>query len=172
VLANAIQLLLAVALVGAGLPAGAQTRTGGINSGPEAFTGASAPASPGSAWEIYDAWLPLVADALLAAKGTTKITSGSQVTEDVIRQTMKDAPLSTQQAGGVSLPKVRQYVDRILAGEKPPAIRVDGSIIVDGNHRYVAGRVLGQEPPVTEWMGGRPNRVIPWENIPIDPKAW
>jgi hypothetical protein len=66
----ALKVLLAVALVGAGLPAGAQTRTGGINTGPEALTGPSAAASPGSAWEIYDAGPELAANALLAAKGS------------------------------------------------------------------------------------------------------
>src|SRR5438105_15014134 len=29
------------------------------------------------------------------------------------------------------------------AGEVPPPIRVDGDVIVDGNHRYVAGRLVG-----------------------------
>jgi len=53
---------------------------------------------------------------------------------------VKDAPLSSQQAGGISLPKVQQYVDKLLKREVAPAIKVDGNIIVDGNHRYVAGR--------------------------------
>ena len=50
-----------------------------------------------------------------------RITSGSQVTEQVIRDAMRDAPLQSQQTGGVSLPLVQQYVDRLLAGEVAPS---------------------------------------------------
>jgi len=85
---------------------------------------------------------------------------------------MKDAPLSSQQAGGVSLPRVQQYVDKLLAGEVPPAIKVDGSMIVDGNHRYIAGQILGQDTPVIQWLGGRPGSAVPWSDIPISPEAW
>jgi hypothetical protein len=54
----------------------------------------------------------------------------------------------------------------------PPAIGVDVGMIVDGNHRYVAARILGQVPPVQLWAGGRPSLAVPWGNIPIDPEAW
>jgi len=82
------------------------------------------------------------------------------------------APLRSQQAGGVSLPRVQLYVDRLLAGEAAPAIRVDGQMIVDGNHRYVAARILGQAPPIQPWAGGRPGGAVPWETLPIDPRSW
>ena len=74
----------------------------------------------------------------------------------MIREAMRDAPLSSQQAGGISLPKVRQYVDKLLQGEVAPAIKVDGNIIVDGNHRYVAARLLGREPAIQTWAGRQP----------------
>jgi hypothetical protein len=67
----ALTVLLAVALVGAGLPSGPQIRTGGSNPAPQAFTGASAAISSGSAWEIYDSVPELAAYALLAAKDGT-----------------------------------------------------------------------------------------------------
>ena len=85
---------------------------------------------------------------------------------------MKDATLRSQQAGGISLPLVQRYVDRLLRGDAAPAIKVDGRMIIDGNHRYVAGRVVGQEPATQPWAGGRPDSAISWETIPIDPKAW
>ncbi len=107
-----------------------------------------------------------------AEGGGAAITRGEQVTEEVIRNAMKDAPLSSQQAGGVSLPRVQQYVDKLLAGEVPPAIKVDGSMIVDGNHRYIAGQILGRETPVIQWLGGRPGSAVPWGDIPISPEAW
>ena len=42
---------------------------------------------------------------------------------------MQDAPLVSQQAGGVSLPRVQQYVDQLLTGDVAPAIKVDGNVI-------------------------------------------
>jgi filamentous hemagglutinin len=112
------------------------------------------------------------APALAARGGATAITRGEQVTESVIRNAMKDARLSSQQAGGVSLPRVQQYVDKLLAGEAAPGIKVDGSMSVDGNRRYVAGRILGQEPAVIQWLGGRPASAVPWADMPISPEAW
>ncbi len=103
---------------------------------------------------------------LPAAARTTRITSGSQVTEQVIRDAMRGAPLQSQQPGGVSLRLVREYVDRLLAGEVAPAIKVDGQIIVDGNHRYIAARILGQEPAIQPWGGGR-GPAVPWDRIMI-----
>jgi hypothetical protein len=77
-----------------------------------------------------------------AAKGDVWPTTASvvaaegapTVTESMIRDAMADAPLQSQQ-GAVSLPRVQSYVDQLAAGSEAPAIKVDGSIIVDGNHR-------------------------------------
>jgi ParB-like chromosome segregation protein Spo0J len=85
---------------------------------------------------------------------------------------VKDAPLLSQQAGGVSLPRVQEFVDRLRAGEVAPAIKVDGKMIVEGNHRYIAARILGQEPAIQQWLGGRPENQIPWSELKIDPKSW
>jgi len=51
--------------------------------------------------------------------------------------------------GKVSLPMVERYVRMLEAGKAPPPIQVADGVIVNGNHRYVAGRVFGVEPPVT-----------------------
>jgi hypothetical protein len=106
------------------------------------------------------------------ARGARSITRGSQVTEQTIREAMRGAPLSSQQSGGVSLPNIQRYVDKLLAGEVAPAIKVDGKIIVDGNHRYIAGRIVGQEPAVQPWAGGNPSRIISWEQLPVSPNSW
>lgn len=84
---------------------------------------------------------------------------------------MADAPLQTQQQG-VSLPIVKEYVQKLLAGSEAPPIKVDGNIIADGNHRYVAGRLVGQEPAIQPWSGGRPDKVVPWNEIQVDPVSW
>src|SRR3954468_20161125 len=57
-------------------------------------------------------------------------------------------------------------------GETTPAIKIDGRIIADGNHRYIAGRILGQEPAIQQWLGGRPGSVVPWADLPINPEVW
>jgi RHS repeat-associated protein len=93
------------------------------------------------------------------------------VTEEDVRRAMEGAELKTQQ-GAVSLPAIQRYVDRLRAGETPPPIRVDDGIIVDGNHRYVAGRIVGIEPPIQPWTGGSPNRVVPWPDVTVSPVDW
>ncbi|MGE5700934.1 MAG: hypothetical protein ACM32O_00215 [Clostridia bacterium] len=82
---------------------------------------------------------------------------------------MKDAPLKTQQ-DAVSLPAIQRYVQRLLNGEMPPPIQVNNGIIVDGNHRYIASRIVGKDIPQVElWSGGRVNQVIDWIKVKIDP---
>lgn len=94
------------------------------------------------------------------------------VTEDVIREAMKDAPLKTQQ-GSVSMPVIQNYVDRALAGEIDiPNIKVDGDIIVDGNHRYIASRITGIDVGIQAWSGGKPDEVIDWEDVILDTLDW
>lgn len=46
----------------------------------------------------------------------------------------------------VILKILEYYLHWLELGDLAPAIKVDGKIIVDGNHRYVAGRIAGQEP--------------------------
>jgi hypothetical protein len=84
---------------------------------------------------------------------------------------MQNAPLMTQQSA-VSLPAVQRYVQMLQAGTRAPAIKVDNGIIVDGNHRYIAGRIAGVEPQIQSWVGGRAERVIDWAKVVIDPKDW
>jgi len=105
-----------------------------------------------------------------AARG---VTSGANVTEETIQHAMKDAPFRTDQ-GAVSLPAVRRYVDMLAEGKTPPPIKVDNGVIVEGNHRYVAGRVFGQEPAVTP--GVRPTHKtgpgLSWDKMKVDPTDW
>jgi hypothetical protein len=93
------------------------------------------------------------------------------VTEDIIRESMKDAPLKTQQ-GAVNLPAIQRYVTRLGGGEIAPSIKVNNGIIVDGNHRYIAGRIFGQEPLQIPGAGGRINSIINWSKLKIDPFDW
>jgi hypothetical protein len=95
-----------------------------------------------------------------------------EVTERIIRDAMRDATLQSQQKGGISLPRVQRFVELLMAGEDPPPIKVDGKMIVDGNHRYIAARILRIEPVVQIWAGGRPDDAVAWDQLPIDRKFW
>jgi hypothetical protein len=105
------------------------------------------------------------------AQNGPRVSRGSEVTEQLIREVMKDAPLKSQQKYGVSLPLVQEYVDLLLQGSVAPAIRVDGQIIVNGNHRYIAGRIVGHEPEVQAWLGGK-GPIVDWVDLPIHKNKW
>jgi hypothetical protein len=93
------------------------------------------------------------------------------VTEEMIKKAMKDAPLKTQQ-NAVSLPAIQRYIDRLVKGDVSPPIKIDNGIIVDGNHRYISGRVFGKEPSTIDWYGGKNENVIKWDDMTIDPFDW
>ena len=76
------------------------------------------------------------------------------------------------QQGSVSLPTIRKYVQMLQEGKVPPAIKVDQGMIVEGNHRYIAGRIFGKDPPIQPWAGGRPAWAVPWDKIVIDGAEW
>ena len=63
------------------------------------------------------------------------------VNEATIAKALEGSTMKTVQ-GQVSQPMVERYVRMLEAGKTPPAIQVDAGVIVNGNHRYVAGRIL------------------------------
>ncbi|WP_227660016.1 hypothetical protein [Budvicia aquatica] len=76
--------------------------------------------------------------------------------------------------GEVSLPVVQRYVDKLLNGEVPPLIKVDGDVIVEGNHRYVAGKIVGLISESTPGVVS-PSRIPLiklMSNTKIDPIDW
>lgn len=73
------------------------------------------------------------------------------------------------------MPTVRAYVDRLAAGEIAPPIQVVDGVIVEGNHRYIAGRLFGAEPAqtvgaVAPSQANRP--IVSWDEIFLDPTDW
>jgi hypothetical protein len=44
----------------------------------------------------------------------------------------------------VSIPRIERYVTDMVNGDKFPPIKVDGNVIVDGHHRYIAAKVAGK----------------------------
>jgi len=70
-----------------------------------------------------------------------------KITQAQILSALKgDSTQTTQNA--VSLPAIQRYVARLNAGKKAPPIKMDGKVIVDGNHRYIAGLVQGTRPDI------------------------
>ncbi|WP_426075172.1 RHS repeat domain-containing protein [Janthinobacterium sp. DSP2-3-3] len=114
-----------------------------------------------------------VASMAVGAPGPAVAKEAIVVTKASIQAALKGAPMTTAQSA-VSLPVIANYVQKIEAGMVAPAIKVDGKIIVEGNHRYVAGRVAGKEPAQTAGTAS-PSQVSqakPVENIKVDPTDW
>ena len=85
---------------------------------------------------------------------------GGAVTEETIRSAMQGADLSTTQRA-VSIPRIQGMVDAMGAGDEFPAIHVDGNVIVDGNHRYIASRLTGSSLEAIQWPGAGGSRIRP-----------
>jgi RHS repeat-associated protein len=99
--------------------------------------------------------------------------TGADINESVIQNALMNDSIKTVQEE-VSLPAIQRYYDRLLAGETPPAVKMDGDVIVDGNHRYVAGKIFGKVPNVTPGvmpMSKAPD-VKPVIELKIDPDDW
>ncbi len=93
------------------------------------------------------------------------------VTDELIRDVMRDAPLKTKQ-GSVCVPMIQEYVNRVLAGETDmPPIKVADDVIVDGNHRYITSRITGIDVESIAWIGNS-KPIISWMDVILDPVDW
>lgn len=96
-----------------------------------------------------------------------------EVTETSIVKALEGSTIKTLQAE-VSLPMVQRYVTKLQDGLVPPPIKVVDGIIVDGNHRYVAGRVFGVEPEQIPWIisPSQMYKAVPIQKTFIDLNDW
>jgi len=110
------------------------------------------------------------------AKVTTQVSekvSPLVVNESTIKQALEGSNMKTVQPS-VSIPAVERYVRKLEAGSPAPAIKVADGILVDGNHRYIAGRLYGTEPPVTPGSLS-PSQIPlakPIQELKFDPLDW
>ena len=112
-------------------------------------------------------------NASLESAGLSEAKGGVSVTDDSIRGALLGSDLKTTQSA-ISKPAVENYVRRLEAGEIAPAIKVDGKVIVDGNHRYVAGRLVGKEPDQAAGTlsPSQAGKIQPVQNLKIDSNDW
>lgn len=101
------------------------------------------------------------------------VTRGAEVTASLIEDILREDQVQTLQSG-VSLPVIQRYVDKLLAGERAPAIKMDGNVIVEGNHRYIAAKILGMSVDVEPGVmaSSQRNKVSTVSGIGVDPVDW
>jgi hypothetical protein len=68
-----------------------------------------------------------------------------EVTEASVLKAIQGSGMQTLQ-DKVSLPMIERYVRMLEKGMVAPPIKVSNGIIIEGNHRYIAGRLFGKLP--------------------------
>jgi RHS repeat-associated protein len=98
---------------------------------------------------------------------------GIQVTEAGIAKALEGSTMKTLQ-GKVSMPVVQRYVGMLEEGSVAPPIKVANGVIVEGNHRYVAGRIFGVVPEQVPYAisPSQMNRVVPIQKTVVDFLDW
>jgi hypothetical protein len=104
-------------------------------------------------------------------KNATK--GGIEVTEASIAKALEGSTMQTLQ-GKVSLPMIQRYVKMLESGSVAPPIKVADGVIVEGNHRYVAGRLFGVEPVQAPYIisPSQMNRAVPVQKTVVDFLDW
>ena len=73
-----------------------------------------------------------------------------EATVENIKKVVANTSYQTNQRS-VSVPAVARYTAMIEAGSIAPPVYMDGMLIVEGNHRMVAGLLCEQLPPIQPW---------------------
>ena len=109
----------------------------------------------------------------IGTKSVPLVSKGGDVTPEIIQKALLGDPAISAQ-NGVSLPAIQRYVDKLLAGDIAPPIKMDGNVIVDGNHRYIAAKILGMDPDVVPGAlpPNKTDRIKSISDISIDPVDW
>ena len=72
----------------------------------------------------------------------------------------------------VSSPVVQVYANRIEGGSIPPPIAVDKNVIVEGNHRYIAGLLCNTQVPMMPGTAPLSAVPTPISGIMVDTFDW
>jgi RHS repeat-associated protein len=88
-------------------------------------------------------------------------------TENIVAALSQSSMLTLQPTVSASI--IQLYVTDIENGIVLPPIRVDGNIIVDGNHRYVAFRLCRMEAPIQPWTAPLSAPRFPVQTLIVQP---
>jgi hypothetical protein len=95
------------------------------------------------------------------------------ISEDSIKEALSGSTMKTIQVD-ISAPKVERFANMMADGKKFPPIKVDGDVIVEGNHRYVAGKVAKVEVSVDPGVvpSSQVGRIRSVKDYLVDPEDW
>ena len=88
-----------------------------------------------------------------------------------IRMVVADSSLMTLQQN-VSVPAIAAYTEMLENGSVPPPVEMDKDVIVEGNHRMVAGLLCDTFPPVTPGTRPLTAPIYPFSQINPDVDDW
>lgn len=88
-------------------------------------------------------------------------------TENIVAALSQSPMLTLQPTVSASI--IQLYVTDIENGISLPPIRVDGNIIVDGNHRYIAFRLCRMNAAIQPWTAPLSAPRFPVQTLIIQP---
>lgn len=69
-------------------------------------------------------------------------------------------------------PIINRIYKKMAIGIKFPSIKVDGNLIIDGHHRYVAALLAGKKLNVVSSQKTSATIIYQWESIVLDIEDW
>jgi hypothetical protein len=95
------------------------------------------------------------------------------LTTETIRLALqqREEPLTCTHAR-LCLPIIQRLHRKMLAGIKFPAIKVVGSLIIDGHHRYVAALMADYELEMVPYATTSTTRPTEWADVEFDTEDW
>ena len=77
---------------------------------------------------------------------------------------------STQEK--LCFPVVQRIHRKMLAGIKFKGIKVDGELIIDGHHRYIASLLAGAKMEIVPWKSSSATSPVSWHTVSLVLEDW
>lgn len=68
----------------------------------------------------------------------------------------------------LSYPMITRNVRKLMNGEHPPPIKIEGQTIVDGHHRYISCCFVGIEVERHPYCRPKANEITNWDLVVVD----